>query len=135
MASILITDDDPTVRMIARELLRQGDHAIVEAADGSLALQVIQRVPVDLIILNLLMPNCDGLEVIRTIRRFRPRIRILAISSGARAGALSYLEAARVLGADEVMSKPLRIASFAGTVDRLLRAPAPQQQQSWAMAG
>ena len=67
MASILIADDDPTVRMIASEMLRDGDYAIIEAADGDLAMQVIERVPIDLVVLDLLMPNRDGLEVIRHI--------------------------------------------------------------------
>jgi CheY-like chemotaxis protein len=134
LASILIADDDPTVRMIACEMLRDGDYAIIEAADGDLAMQVIERVPIDLVVLDLLMPNRDGLEVIRTIRQSHPGIRILAISSGGRASAVSYLETARVFGADEVMAKPLRMVSFVAAVERLLQAPS-RQNGPWALAG
>lgn len=133
MASILIVDDDPTVRLIATELLRRSDHAIVEAADGALAMKIVEAAHVDLIVLDLLMPNVDGLEVIRRVRGSHPDIRILAISSGGRGGALSYLEAARVFGADEVMTKPLRLASFAATVERLLADPA-SRPDPWALA-
>jgi CheY-like chemotaxis protein len=133
MASILIVDDDPTVRLIARELLRDGDHAIVEAADGDLAIAVIEAVPLDLIVLDLLMPNKDGLEVLRHVKARHPHIRILAVSSGDRIGAVSYLETARVFGADEVMMKPLRLDSFASTVEALLRVPTGRTSP-WALS-
>ena len=120
MAVILIVDDDPTVRAIAAELLRADDHALIEAEDGKLALQVIAAVPIDLIVLDLLMPNVDGLEVIRSVRQSHPDIRILAISSGGRSGAQSYLDAARAFGADDTLMKPLRLATFADKVNRLL---------------
>ena len=120
MAAILIVDDDPTVRAIAAELLRADDHALIEAEDGKLALQVIAAVPIDLMVLDLLMPNVDGLEVIRSVRQSHSHIRILAISSGGRSGAQNYLDAARVFGADDTLMKPLRLATFAEKVNRLL---------------
>jgi len=133
MASILIVDDDPTVRLIARELLRDGDHAIVEAADGDLAMAVIEAVPLDLVVLDLLMPNKDGLEVLRHVKANLPHIRILAVSSGGRIGAVSYLETARVFGADEVMMKPLRLDSFANAVEGLLGS-ATASVNPWALS-
>ena len=133
MASILIVDDDPTVRMIAREMLRDGGHAIVEAADGDLALDVIEAVPLDVVVLDLLMPNKDGLEVIRHLKSRHPEVRILAISSGGRIGAIAYLETARVFGADEVMMKPLRLDAFAGAIDRLIETPTARPSP-WAQA-
>lgn len=125
MPSILIVDDDPMVRMIAAELLRREDYAVMEAADGDVAMKIIDAVPVDLVVLDILMPTMDGLEVIRAVKSAHPGIRILAISSGGRrAGAVSYLETARIFGADEVMVKPLRLGTFAATVERLLAAQA-----------
>lgn len=125
MASILIVDDDPTVRLIARELLIAGDHAITEAANGLEALAIIRAAPVDLVVLDMLMPRMDGLEVIRELRKASASVRILAISSGGRAGALSYLETAKVFGADEIMRKPLRLSAFSAAVDRLLTQTSP----------
>lgn len=74
----------PTVRLIASELLRGDAHAIVEAEDGEEALKVVTAMAVDLVALDLLMPNKDGLETIVELRKRLPGIRILAISSGAR---------------------------------------------------
>lgn len=82
MSSIFIVDDDPIVRVIAPELLLDGDDAIVEADDGQVAMQIIAAVPVDLLVLDILMPNMDGLEVIQAVKSRHPTIRILAISSG-----------------------------------------------------
>ena len=123
MAVIVIVDDDPTVRMIATELLRQDDHVVVEAHDGDEALKVIASMAVDLVVLDMLMPNKDGLETIVELRRSQPHIRILAISSGGRVGADQLLRTAMVLGADDTLVKPLRLETFARSVTRLLSQP------------
>jgi CheY-like chemotaxis protein len=124
MASIIIVDDDPTVRLIATELLRDGDHAIVEAGDGDEALKLVCSMHVDLVVLDMLMPNKDGLETITEIRRLRASVRILAISSGGRTGADLLLKTAMAFGADATLAKPLRVDTFASSVDRLLSVPA-----------
>lgn len=120
MAIILIVDDDPTVRLIAGELLRSEDHAIVEAEDGDEALKIVASMAVDLVVLDMLMPNKDGLETIVELRRHNPGIRILAISSGGRMEPGHLLRTAMMFGADECLQKPLRLTSFSQAVARLL---------------
>lgn len=129
MAVIVIVDDDPTIRLIAAELLRPDGHVVVEAEDGDKALQVVDAMAVDLVVLDMLMPNKDGLETIVELRRTRPGIRILAISSGGRVGADQLLRTAMMLGADETLVKPLRLETFAATVSRLLSQPQPASMQ------
>lgn len=123
MAVIVIVDDDPTVRLIATELLRGDDHVIVEAEDGVEALSVIRSTPVDLVVLDMLMPNMDGLETIGQLRLTHPQVRILAISSGGRVGVDQLLRTAMVLGADDTLVKPLRLETFSRSVARLLALP------------
>ena len=123
MAIILIVDDDPTVRLIASELLRGDDHAIVEAEDGDEALRIVGAMAVDLVVLDMLMPNKDGLETIIELRKRQPDIRILAISSGGSMDRSLLLRTAMVIGADESLQKPLRLETFADTVTRLLARP------------
>jgi CheY-like chemotaxis protein len=123
MATILIVDDDPTVRLIATELLRDDEHAIVEAEDGDEALKIVAAMAVDLVVLDLLMPNKDGLETIVELRKRQPGIRILAISSGGRMEPGHLLRTAMVFGADECLEKPLRLESFSQAVARLLAQP------------
>ncbi len=123
MAIILIVDDDPTVRLIAGELLRSEDHAIVEAEDGDEALKIVASMAVDLVVLDMLMPNKDGLETIVELRRRNPGIRILAISSGGRMEPGHLLRTAMLFGADECLQKPLRLEAFSQAVERLLAQP------------
>ena len=133
MAVIVIVDDDPTVRLIASELLRHDDHVVVEAADGAEALAVIGSMAVDLVVLDMLMPNKDGVETIGELRRSYPHIRILAISSRGRVGADQLLRTAMMLGADDTLVKPLRLDTFARSVARLLdlpRAAQPPRRES-----
>lgn len=120
MSAILVVDDDPTVRMIAAELLTTAGHQVFEAEDGDEAMKQVAAVAFDLVVLDMLMPNKDGLETIVELRRSRPQMRILAISSGGRMEAGQLLRMALVFGADETMAKPLRAEPFTETVSRLL---------------
>lgn len=120
MALILVVDDDPTVRAIATELLRADDHAIVEASDGGEALALLARLPVDLVILDMLMPNVDGLETILSLKKQSSKVRILAISSGGVLDPTSLLKIAMTFGADGALQKPLRVGAFRDAVNRML---------------
>lgn len=130
MATILITDDDPTLRAIASELLAADGHRLLEAADGDEALQILEGEAVDLLVLDMLMPNKDGLETILELRRRKTPIRILAISSGGSMDLDSLLRTAMVFGADRLMSKPLRISTFASTVAEMLAQPLPPDRSA-----
>ncbi len=130
MAAIIIVDDDPTVRAIAVEFLRDGEHAIVEAADGHEALRVLKAVPIDLMVLDMLMPQKDGLETLMEARQLYTDVRILAISSGGSMDANYLLSIARTLGADAVLSKPLTAARFRQVVEDLLIPAAASQDQT-----
>ena len=125
MSVIVVVDDDPTVQLIAGELLQGGDHAVVCAADGEEALKVLASLPADLMILDMLMPNKDGIETLIEARELYPHLRIMAISSGGSMAPGDLLRMAKVFGADEVYSKPLRLDTFAATVDRLLATSRP----------
>ncbi|WGM47148.1 Transcriptional regulatory protein QseF [Brevundimonas sp. NIBR10] len=120
MATILIADDDPIVREIACEMLRSTDHAAVMAEDGLEVLKLLSALHVDLLITDMLMPKMDGVEVMMEARIKHPSLKILAISGGGSVGADYILHTAKVLGADAVLKKPLRLNTFLETVDDLL---------------
>jgi CheY-like chemotaxis protein len=120
MANILIVDDDPTIQLIAGELLRADGHTVVNAGDGVEALKALVAIPADLVVLDMLMPNMDGLETIIEMRKSHPGVKILAISSGGPMGPHDLLRTAKLFGADDTLVKPLVFSTFGPAVERLL---------------
>ena len=68
-ARVLVVDDEPGIRTLLREYLRADGHEVVEAASGAEALACFAEQPVDLVLLDIGLPDMDGLEVLRTLRR------------------------------------------------------------------
>ncbi|MBM3600940.1 MAG: response regulator [Alphaproteobacteria bacterium] len=106
MARILIIDDEPDIRKAMRSLLEKEGHGVVEAANGVLGLRQFDAGDFDLVITDIVMPEKEGIETILHIRRIKPGQKILAISGGGPSGNLHYLQSAKTLGADEVLTKP-----------------------------
>jgi len=103
-ARILVADDEPAVRGFLRAVLEQRGYEVIEAANGKQALQWVRAGQVDVVITDLVMPEQEGIETIRTLRRDLPGVGIIAIS-GAFGG--QFLKTAQMLGADAVLSKPV----------------------------
>jgi len=101
---VLIVDDDKQIRDQLRSSFEEVGYLVLDAANGRQAMTQIDRHPVKLVITDLVMPEKDGVETIRELRRSYPSVKIIAIS-GASEG--TYLKVARKLGADVVLPKPL----------------------------
>lgn len=120
MAHILLADDDPILRATAGAYLADAGHTVIEASDGVVALQLLGRETFDLLIVDMLMPEKDGLEVILQVRRTDQQLPILAVSSGGRMDVSSLLRPASAFGASATMSKPLLRAPLIEMVESLL---------------
>lgn len=119
--SVLIVDDDPILRAVAGEMLRLAGYDCAEAEDGAVALHYLKRARAELAIVDMLMPNKEGLETIGEIRARWPYMRIIAISGGSRGMAADHLlRMAELLGADAAMLKPLRAPDFLKLVEDVL---------------
>jgi len=118
-ARILVADDEPGVRNYLREVLETAGYEVTEAADGEQALKAARAGRVDLVITDLVMPEREGIETIRALRKEASGVGIIAIS-----GALGpqFLEIARVLGAQAVLSKPLRADLLLAKVAEVLQS-------------
>jgi CheY-like chemotaxis protein len=120
---ILIVDDDPVLRLVACEMLGQEGYTVREAEDGAVAVRMLQAQPADLVVIDMLMPNKEGLETIQEIKARWPGIRVVAISGGGRGLKSDYLlHMARSLGADAIYEKPLRAAGFMEVVSSTMAA-------------
>jgi CheY-like chemotaxis protein len=126
---ILVADDHEDTRHLLEWVLRRAGHEVMHADDGEIAIVKAHAWTPDLAIVDMFMPEKDGVEVIRALRASPRPPKILAISAGWRAGGvrmvgspndLDILDDARVEGADAVMSKPIDPRTLLGVVARLL---------------
>jgi len=106
MASILLVEDDEHLRPMLKLVLERAGHQVQEAGNGNEALEIYNRHPADLVVTDLVMPDKEGLETIRELRRIDPDVKIIAMSGGGRTGIKNYLEMAKSFGADHILAKP-----------------------------
>ena len=116
---ILVIDDEHAVRYSLTRLLERHGFAVVTATDGQQGMLSLRDEQPDAVITDIIMPEQEGLETIRLIRRDMPDIKILAISGGGRVVDRDFLEVARKLGADDVLYKPLEPRDLLLKLDRL----------------
>jgi CheY-like chemotaxis protein len=120
MAHILLVDDDATFRMMLKLKLEKMAHVVHEAANGLEAWTLFQGEPSDLIIMDLIMPEQEGLETIQKFRKQRVTAKILAISGGGRLDPRDLLKVATQLGADAVLAKPFTQEQLTEVLKKLL---------------
>ena len=118
MALVLVIDDAVVMRDLVRRMLAQTSHSIIEAEDGEAGLTLFSRHRPDVVITDLFMPNKEGIETIRDIRRTKGNTKIIAMSGGATQGD-EYLTAAKELGADAVLPKPFGRRDLLALIDQL----------------
>lgn len=119
MKDILIVDDYLEFRRMLSRLLESAGYRVREAENGAEALQMHRSAPADLIITDILMPEKEGLETIRELRREYPDIKIIAMSGGGQAGTGTYLNLAEKLGASRTFIKPFEVLDLLEAVKEL----------------
>jgi DNA-binding response OmpR family regulator len=118
MAKILVVDDDTLVRTSLSYALEDAGHQVVQAGNGDEGLAALHRESFDVVVLDILMPEREGIETIREIRKKWPVLPVLAISGGDKTGWRDFLRMASALGANDTMAKPFTASDF---VDRVIR--------------
>ena len=114
---ILVVDDDPAIRALMVEVLREHGHLPSEAMSAAAALQRLRAAPVDLVVSDINMPGMDGVDLLREIKSLRPDTEVIMLT------ALSDLETAMRtmrLGAIDYLTKPFNIEQVRLTVARAL---------------
>lgn len=126
-ARILVVDDDETVREIVARYLEREGYAVEAVGNGKVALERALAEPPDLVLLDLMLPGMDGLEVCRRLRALAPVPVIMLTARGQESDRVIGLE----LGADDYVSKPFSPKELVARVRAVLRratgplAPAP----------
>ncbi len=104
MATLLLIDDEHSIRMLLQTFLEDQGYCVVTAGDGKQALWLLAVMSVDAVIVDIFMPEMDGLEFISSVRTTRPTIKVIAMS-----GEAHYLKIAKHRGADDTISKPFNL--------------------------
>ena len=99
-------DDDNVLRSALRVVLEGAGYSVAEAADGALGMRLYLQLGADLVLVDIYMPEMDGLEVIRALRAQVPRPQLVAMSGGGPAGTADILAIAAALGAARTLRKP-----------------------------
>ena len=110
---------------MARRILESDHHTFVEAVDGIEGFKVFQDEQPDMVVTDIIMPNADGLEVIRRILEINPKAKIVAMSGGGRIGDETYLKYARKFGVTAVLSKPFPPEQLLSLIRELPTREAP----------
>lgn len=127
MASILVIDDNPEFREILRLHLEANGNRTVLTDNGEQGLMVLERGGIDIVLTDILMPQRDGVEVLREAKRRWPGLPVIAISGGGWIKATELLGMAERLGADNVLQKPVRRDDLIKAVDAALQANLKKQ--------
>lgn len=122
MARVLVVDDDPTVAEVVLGYLRREGFEAAHAADGLSALAIAASAPPDLVVLDLMLPGIDGLEVCRRLRAERPELPVVMLTArGEEDDRIAGLE----VGADDYVVKPFSPRELALRVRSVLRRSEP----------
>jgi CheY-like chemotaxis protein len=125
VTSILLIDDDEDVRNLLAAVLRSSGHTVDTAGDGKAGLALYKTRLHELVITDIVMPDMDGLELIRNLWQAASRPRIIAISGDSNLSVELYLPIARQLGAVRILAKPFRPDVLLQTVAEVLAMPPP----------
>lgn len=117
MPSVLVVDDEDRIRRLIREVLEQAGYVVEEARGGKEGLERYRANQADVVIMDILMPDQDGLESITTLRREFPNSRVIAMTGGSdMIGVLNFLDVAKMLGACRTLQKPFEIQALLDAV-------------------
>ena len=120
MARILVIDDEPRIRELLQKALSSAGYEVITAKDGSEGLTKCIHAAPDLVLVDLYMPDCDGMELISDLRKRFPKLTIFAMSGKYLADDL--LRMVKLLGAKETFKKPFVIAEVLVTIEKALRS-------------
>jgi YesN/AraC family two-component response regulator len=124
MQKILIIDDEPHILMMLKKMMEKAGYEAELASNGKEGMELFQKSPSDLVITDIIMPEKEGLETIREMKRLHPKLKIIAMSGGGKISAENYLETASIFGANRIIQKPFAQHEMVSAVKELMASAA-----------
>lgn len=115
---ILLVDDEPDIIQLLSQILSSEGYDILTAPDGDRAVEILDRERVDATLLDILMPNRNGMSVLRHIRDHHPTIKTIMLTGYID---LQYAMEAKKMGAVDYISKPYKLETILSTLERALK--------------
>ena len=125
MAKVLVIDDEQGIRALLDTLLRRKGYDVIVAESGQKGLECFRRARPDVIVLDLKMPEMDGLTVLRQVRSLDPIMPVIILTG---AGTAETEQRVRALGVTEYVEKEFSLHLLGDALKRLLKTPHPTAQ-------
>lgn len=118
MATLLVIDDEDSIRTLLKDVLGKAGHRVIEARDGREGLEAYRKNKIDLVLMDILMPDTDGLEATLQLTREYLDAKVIAMT-GAQ-GDKNFLDVAKLFGARRVFEKPFDLNNMVQAVNEEL---------------
>jgi DNA-binding response OmpR family regulator len=119
-SAVLVVDDEAGIRQLAARVLTAAGCEPHGASNGHEAITVLEQTPIDLAVIDMIMPEKEGVETIIEAKNRWPNLKVIAISGGGRLAPDDFLRLAKMVGADATMKKPLNFKEMLTRIDGLL---------------
>ena len=120
MKKILVIDDDKRIRDMLNRILKSSGYDIYEAENGKIGIKMFSENQFDLAIVDIVMPEMEGLETIKCLKKTDEKCKIISITGGGCHAPATYLSISKKFGADVSLLKPIENKLLIKTVENLL---------------
>jgi len=122
MKKILVADDEMSIRLLYSEELKEEGYEVYMASNGKEALEVVEKIPLDLVILDIKMPEMDGIEALRQIKQKRPDLPVILSTAYG-----EYRQDFATWASDEYLVKSSDLEDLKAVVRRHLKEPSEER--------
>ena len=117
MKTVLIVDDQPGIRLLLKEVFIKEGYQTITAGSGLEAIEKVQEVPPDLVLLDMKIPGMDGIEILKRLKKTNPSIHVLMMTAY---GELDLIKESINWGAEHYFTKPFDVFEVRDAVKQLL---------------
>jgi CheY-like chemotaxis protein len=120
MARILVVDDEEQIRDLIREALEKRGHSVEEASSGEQAVTLLHKAPIDLMVVDVIMPDKGGIETLIEAHKEFAALKTIVMSGRVDTESETFQRMAIQFGASSILSKPFELAELYRLVESLL---------------